>query len=139
MAVTQGTLLGIDTVKPARDETPLQAALVLFTISGAYAQANGGELLAVDAFIQSQRRSGKTVTLVGAVLWQPAFDTSSTTQGLLLCAYNLVVSGSNITFSISENAAPGVVDVSTQYPDATALPSMGSPMGFVVTFYETPT
>jgi hypothetical protein len=136
MAVTTGSLLSADTVKANRDETPLQAALVLFTITGTYAQANGSQLLAVDAFIQNQRRDGKAITLISAVLWQPAFDTSSATQGLLLCAYDIAITGSNITFNISENASPGVVDVSTQYADATALPSMGSPMGFLVTFTE---
>jgi len=136
MALTYGTLIGIDTIKSNRDETPLQAALVLFTPTGTYAQASGSELLAVDAFIQSQRRDGKAVTLISAALWQPAFDVGNATPGLLLCAYNIAVSGSNITFNLSENAAAGVVDVSTQFADATAIPALGSPMGFIVTFTE---
>ncbi len=136
MAITYGTLLSIDTVKPYNDETGLQAAQVLFTMSGTYAQASGSELLAVDAFIQNSRRDGKAVTLVAASMWRPAADITNATPGLLLCMYNIAVSGSNITFNISENAAAGIIDVSTQYPDATALPAQGWPFAMLVTFTE---
>ena len=133
MALTTGTIRSTCTVKPDRDETTLQAELVLFDITGTYDQSANSKILAVDAAIQNSRRNGKTVTLVAAILWQPAFDT--TTAGLLLGAKTLAISGSDITFELTEGATPGVLDVSTELA-AAAIPNMGSPMGFLVTFTE---
>jgi hypothetical protein len=134
MAVTTGTIQSTSTVKPDRDETTLQAELVLFTISGTYATADGSQILAVDTAIQNSRRNGKTVTLIDAVLYQPAFDAA--TAGLLLGAKTIAVSGSNITFHLTEGSTPNVLDVSTEFTNSTAIPAMGSPMGFLVTFTE---
>lgn len=133
MALTLGTIVSTSTVKPDRDETGLQAELVLFTVAGTYAQANGSKVAAVDAAIQNSRRNGKTVTLVDAVLWQPAFD--GVTAGKLLAANTVAVSGSDVTFHVTEGAA-GVLDLATEFADATALPASMSPMGMLVTFTE---
>jgi hypothetical protein len=133
MAQTVGTILSTANIKPDRDETGLQAELVLFTISGTYDQSANSKIAAVDAAIQNSRRNGKTVTLVDAVLYQPAFDTTS--AGLLLGAKTIAVSGSDITFELTEGATAGVLDVSTELA-AAAIPAMGSPMGFLVTFIE---
>ena len=78
------------------------------------------------------------MTLVAAMMVQPGFDTSNATPGLLLCVGPCTVTGSNVTFHLFENAAPGVIDVTTEFPDATPLPSLGSPLGILVDFYETP-
>ena len=137
MAVVSGTITSVMTVKADRDETPLQVALVLFTLSGTYAQADNAQLLAVDAAIQNSRRNGKTVTLLDAMLVQPAADAgNATTGGLLLCAKTIAISGSNITFEVTESATAGTVDISTEFADATALPAQGWPFGFYVSFTE---
>lgn len=136
MAVTSGTITSVDTKLPNNLQTPLQAALVLFTISGTYAQANGSQLLAVDAAIQNSRRNGKTVNLVQGMFYQAAFDAGSTTQGLLLCIGAVTVSGSNLTFHLYESATPATIDVTDEFADATPLPALGSPLGILVTFYE---
>jgi hypothetical protein len=133
MAITPAAILSTCNVKPDRDETGLQAELVLVTVSGTYAQANGSKASAVDAAISAGRRNGKTVTIVDAVLWQPAFD--GLNAGKLLGATTVAVSGSDVTFHVTEGAA-GVLDLATEYPDATALPASMSPMGFLVTFTE---
>jgi hypothetical protein len=133
MSLTTGTIVSTSTVKPDRDETGLQAELVLFTISGTYDQSANSKIAAVDAAIQNSRRNGKTVTLVDAVLYQPAFDT--TNAGFLLAAKTIAVSGSDITFELTEAATAGTLDVSTELT-AGAIPAMGSPMGFLVTFTE---
>ena len=136
MAVTTGTVWSVDTVKPANDETPLQAARVLFNISGTYAQASGSQLLAVDAAISASRRNGKTVTLISASFYQAAPDVSNATPGLLVCVGPCTVSGSNVTFHLFESATANTIDVTDEYTDATALPSLGWPLGLLVTFTE---
>jgi len=138
MTVASGTITNVSILKGYHDETPLQVALVLFTLSGTYAQADNAQLLAVDAAITANVRNGQAVTLVDAMLYQPAADAgNATTGGLLLCAKTIAVSGSNITFEVTESATAGVIDVSTEFADATALPAQGWPFGFLVSFYET--
>jgi hypothetical protein len=133
MAVTTATGQGVNTLKADNDETTLQIALVLFTISGTYAQASNSQLLGVDALIQNSRRNGKTVTLKDAMLFQPAFDTA--TPGLLLGAKTIAISGSDITFELTEGATANTLDLATEFADATAIPAM-TPMGFAVSFVE---
>jgi hypothetical protein len=135
MAVTSGTIVGVDTKLPNNLQTPLQAALVLFTISGTYAQSDNSIVSAVATAIQDSRRNGKTVTLVDAMLYQAAFDASSSTAGLLLCAKTIAISGADITFELTESATANTIDVSTELSNGT-IPTLGSPLGFLVTFTE---
>lgn len=136
MTVASGTIWSVDTVLPANEQTPLQAARVLFTISGTYDTSAHAQLLAVDAAISASRRNGKTVTLVAAMLYQAAFDVSSTTAGLLLCAGTIAVSGSNITFNLTESGTANTIDVTDEISNATPIPTQGCPLGFLVSFTE---
>lgn len=132
MAVTTGTITSVDTIIPDNRETGLQVARVLFTISGTYAQANNSQIQAVTTAIQNSRRNGKTVTLVDAMVCQPAL----TTDGYILGAKTLAISTADITFELTISASLNTLDMSTEYGDATAIKAQGTPMGFLVSFTE---
>jgi len=133
MAATTGTIQSVTTLKADNDASGgLQHALVLFTISGTYAQADDSIIEDVDGAIQSSRRNGKTVTILDAMLWQPAL----TTTGYILGAKTLTISSDDVTFAITKSSSLNTLDLSTEYTDATALPSLGTPFGFLVSFTE---
>lgn len=132
MAVTSGTILSVSTLLSDNRSTGLLAVLVLFDISGTYAQADDSTIAAVGAAISASRRNGKTCTLVDACLYQPAL----TTTGYILGAKSLAISTDAINFALTKSASLNTLDVSTEHADATAVPALGTPFGFFVTFTE---
>ncbi len=58
MAVVSGTVHSVETIKAA-DRDVLQAAIVYFTLSGTYAQADNAILSGVPTLIQNSRRNGR--------------------------------------------------------------------------------
>lgn len=133
MAVVSGTLVNVDQVKSDAND-PLQFIALYFTVSGTYAQADNGILSGVPTLIQNGRRNGKTVTMKTVSLWQPARKASD--PALLMGLKTLAISSSDITFEITENATGGVVDVSTEAADATAVPTQSTPFGILVGYVE---
>lgn len=134
MAVTSGTVYSVATLKDDALVDGLKVALVLFTVSGTYAQADDSILAAVPTAIQASRRNGKTVTIRDAMLWQAA--RSATDPDVLLGAKTVAVSGADITFEVTLGGGANALDLSSEFTDATALPSFHTPMGFGVLFTE---
>lgn len=125
MAVVSGTVHSVHTLK-ADVVGPVQLAEVLFTASGTYATADNGTLTGVATLIQNSRRNGKTVTMVGVAPSQAASDSSGNYMSLKTCA----ISTNDITFEITLNSA------TTEYTNATALPTLSRPFGVVIAFQE---
>lgn len=134
MAVTSGTITNIATINAGPAGDGLQHAVVLFTMSGTYAQADNSTVAAVGAAITAQRRNGKTVTLRDVMIWQAA--RSQAAPGTLLAMKTLAVSTDAITFEITLSATENTIDLSTEFTDATAIPAQSTPFGVVVAFTE---
>lgn len=134
MAVTSGTITNIATVKADTASDTLQHAVVLFTMTGTYAQADNSTVAAVGAAITAQRRNGKTVTLKDVMLWQAARKQSD--PGILLGCKTLAVSTDAITFELTLGSSDNVLDLSTEFTDATAIPAQSTPFGVLVSFTE---
>lgn len=134
MAVTSGAIVGIETIKGDILADGLQHAAVLFTMSGTYAQADNSTVAAVGAAISASRRNGKTVTLKDVMLWQAARKLSD--PGILLGAKTLAVSTDAITFELTLGSTDNVLDISTEFTDATAIPTQSTPFGVLVSFVE---
>lgn len=124
MAVVSGTVHSVHTLKPDA-VGKVQLAEVLFTVSGTYAQADNGQLLTVPTLIQNSRRNGKTVTMVGVAPSQAA--TSGTD---VLSLKTTAISSTTVTFEITLNSP------TTEFTDATAVPTLSRPFGIVVAFEE---
>jgi hypothetical protein len=131
MAVTYGTISSVHHIE-ADGLSPLQQAVVYFTMSGTYAQADNGQVSDVDAAIEASLRNGKQVTLVDAVLVQPARKDSN--KALMMGAKTVAVSGANITFEATEGATAHSYDGSTELANG-AWPAHDSVnFGLLVTF-----
>jgi co-chaperonin GroES (HSP10) len=127
MAVTSGTVHTVNTVD-GHGWQDLQVALVLFTMSGTYAQADNSILSGVPTLIQESRRNGKTVTMRGVMIGQAARKESA--PGTILAVKTVAISSSNVTFEVTDG------DYSTEHADATAIPAQSTPFGILVAFTE---
>ncbi len=132
MAVTSGTVHSVSTLRgdvagPALDES-LQIALVLFTMSGTYAQGDNSILSGVPTLIQNSRRNGKTVTMRGVCVGQVATKASDPTA--FMSMKTVAISSSDVTFELTDNHH------TTEHADATAIPAQSQPFGLLVSFTE---
>ena len=134
MAVTSGTVYSVATLKDDALVDGLKVALVLFTMSGTYAQADNSQLLLVTTAIQDSRRNGKTVTIRDAMLWQAA--RTLTDPDVLLGLKTVAVSGSGLTFELTLGGGANALDLTTEFTDATAIPTQDTPFGVAVLFTE---
>ena len=126
MTVVAGTIHSVDTLV-SRAVSELQVARVQFTVAGTYAQGDDGILSAVPTLIQSSRRNGKTVTMRDVMLGTPSTRTDT---GAVLTLKTVAISSANITFEIATS------DYSTEFTDATAVPTMNRPFEILVAFTE---
>lgn len=128
MAVINGTIYSVATVE-ADPISSLQKAQVLFTMSTSdtYAQADNAALLLVTTAIQNSRRNGKAVTLVDAMLWNPA--TKSSDPSAIFGLKTVAVSGTGLTFEITD------ADFTTELASA-AMPGQSRPFSVLVSFTE---
>ena len=126
MTVVAGTIHSADTLV-SRAVSELQVARVQFTVAGTYAQGDDGILSAVPTLIQSSRRNGKTVTMRDVMLGTPSTRTDT---GAVLTLKTVAISSANITFEIATS------DYSTEFTDATAVPTMNRPFEILVAFTE---
>ena len=126
MTVVAGTIHSVDTLV-SRAVSELQVARVQFTVAGTYAQGDDGILSAVPTLIQSSRRNGKTVTMRDVMLGTPGTRTDT---GAVLTLKTVAISSANITFEIATS------DYSTEFTDATAVPTMNRPFEILVAFTE---
>jgi hypothetical protein len=125
MAVTSGTVHSVHTLK-SESLGPIQIAEIIFTMSGTYAQADNSILAGVAALIQNSRRNGKTVNLMGASPSQAA-SSGADYLGLKTCA----IATADVTFELTLNS------YTTEFTNATAIPTQNRPFGMVVSFIET--
>ena len=132
MAVLEGTLVNTTMVR-ADALTPLQFIAIYFTVAGTYDQTDEATLLAVPTIIGTARRTGKTIALKTASLWQPA--RKSTNPALFMTLSKIVISSADITFQINESATEGAIDVSTEAA-AAALATQSAPFALLVGFTE---
>lgn len=133
MAVTSGTVASVAQIKSDTLD-PLQFAVVYFTMSGTYAQADNSQLLTVPTLIQNSLRNGKTVTMKTVGLWQAARKSSDPT--VLLALKTVAISSTTVTFEITLSATANALDISTEFTDATALPAQSVPFGILVGYVE---
>lgn len=127
MAVTSGTVHSVNIVE-GHSWQDLQVAQVLFTMSGTYAQADDSILEGVPTLIQNSRRNGKTVTMRGVMVGQPARRASA--PGTIYGLKTVAISSSDVTFEITTS------DYSTEFTNATAIPEQSQPFGILVAFTE---
>lgn len=127
MAVVNGTVHSVATIQ-ADAVDQLQEALVLFTLSGTYAQADNAQLQGVGALIKASRRNGKAVTLVGAMVGQTA--SKQTDPSVFMSLKTVAIAGADVTFEVTDT------DHSTEL-GAGAVPAQARPFGLRVQFYET--
>jgi hypothetical protein len=129
MTIVSGAVHSVNTMDGyAGAVSSLQVAQVLFTVSGTYAQADDGQLLTVNALIQNSRRNGKTVTLVDAMCGSAATKASDPSDTLGLSGVS--VSSTTVLFTITDG------DFSTEFADATAVPTQARPFAVLVSFTE---
>jgi len=127
MAVINGTVWSVATLE-ADAVSNLQKALVLFTLTGTYAQADDAALLLVTTAIQNSRRNGKAVTLVGAILDKPA--TKASDPAAILGLKTVAVSTTGLTFEVTDG------DFATEFANATAMAAQSRPFSVLVAFTE---
>lgn len=126
MAAVTGTVLTVHTVK-SDHSSAIQVAEVVFTLAGTYAAADNGIVSAVATAIQSSRRNGKTVTLLGACVGQTATKASDGSTPMSL--KTVAISTADITFEVTDNS------YTTEIADG-AFPSQERPFSLIVAFYE---
>lgn len=126
MAVTSGTVHSV-TILKSRSVSESQLAEVLFTMSGTYTQAENSILTGVAALIQNSTRNGRTVTMLGVAPGQAAsIQTDGTAMGIKTCA----IATDDVTFELTTS------NLTTEFANATAIPSQARPFGLLVAFKE---
>jgi hypothetical protein len=134
MAVVSGTIHEVAILEGfGGSVSPLLAVLVLFTLSGTYAQADNGILSGVHTLIKNSVRNGKTVALKDAMCGHPA--TKASNPALMMGLKTVAVSTNDITFEVTEAAAEGSVDLSTELANG-AVPEQDRPFSLIVTYTE---
>jgi hypothetical protein len=136
MAIVSITSLDNFQILKANENDPLQYAVLYFSPSGTYAQADNLKLVAVPTLIQNGRRNGKTVTMVAGTLalWQPARKASD--PDVFLAVKTLAISTNDITMELTLSATAKAIDVATEFTDATAIPALSIPLAILVGFTE---
>ena len=134
MAVTSGTVHSVAVLKDDALNDKIKVALVLFTMSGTYAQADNSILSGVPTLIQNSRRNGTTVTIKDAMIWQAA--RSAADPDVLLGMKTVAISTNDITFELTLGAGANALDLSSEFTDSTAIPSQDTPFGLAVVFTE---
>ena len=125
MAVVSGTVANVHTMEgTAWSGHPV--AEILFTVSGTYAQADNGILTGVATLIQNSRRNGKTVTMRSVMAGRPAVREDT---GAELPLKTVAISTNDVTFEITTNW-------STEFTDATAVPTQSRPFAIYVQYTE---
>lgn len=127
MAITNATVLSVITPEGGAWNEDLKHVDISFTMSGTYAQADDSKMLAVPTVIKDARRNGKTVTLVDAMLLQPARKESN--HSTIIGANTVAISGSDISFQLTDG------DFSTELGNG-AIPAQGRPFVMRVSFTE---
>jgi|SRR6478735_5399647 len=133
MAVSTAVVHSVQTIKSdyigVTGAGSVQLAEVLFTIptTETYDQSANGILTGVAALIQSSRRNGKTVNLLGVAPSQSASKDSD--RSAFFGLKTVAISTADVTFEVTDN------HVTTELA-AAAVPAQDRPFGIVVAFYE---
>lgn len=126
MAITNGTVFSVRTIESGAWDPKWQCAEILFTMSGAYATANGSTLLAVAALITASRRNGMTATLRGVMPGRPGTLQSDNSA---LSLKTVAISTNDVTFKL---CGP---DWATEIADG-AIGAQNRPFSLMVAFTE---
>lgn len=127
MAVVSGTVHSVRTMESGAWDPDYQLAEVLFTVSGTYAQADNAILAGVPTLIQNSRRNGKTVTMRAVMAGRPATRADTNAN---LTVKGAAISTNDVTFEVA------LANWSTEFTDATAVPSQNRPFSILVAFTE---
>jgi hypothetical protein len=131
MAVVTGVIESVEIVRAPGVTSSIGLAQVLFSLSGTYAQADDGIIEDVDGAIQNAQQNGKTVTMLGASPGQHSYNaTTGVAVGVGACA----ISSDDVTFPVTLSTTKNAV--TTEFTNATALPSLSQPLGIFVSFVE---
>lgn len=131
MAVTSGTVHSVHIKKAPDSVDSLGKALVLFTLSGTYAQVDNSILSGVPTLIQNSVRNGKTVTMVGVMMGQ---HTHRADTGLALGLRTVAISTNDVTFELTLSTTTKFS--TSEFTDATAIPTQAGVFGIEVAFTE---
>ena len=131
MAVTSGTVHSVSILKAPNSVDTFGWALVLFTMSGTYAQADDSKLVGVPTLIQNSVRNGKTVTMRSVAVAQHTYRTS---DGTALGLKTEAISSADITFELTKSTTTAYA--TTEFDDATAIPAQAGVFGLFVCFTE---
>lgn len=111
MATKTGTVKGIMLLKEDPSQDDIKLALVTFTMPAYTAAADNGQLTAIAGAIATQRRDGKTVTLLGAAPAGRGLQGSTSYQtGTWAVSTNDLTFNLNDTSNAEVDAASGVSD-----------------------------
>ena len=131
MAVTSGTLHSVHIVKAPGSVDSLGLALVLFTISGTYAQADDSTLATVPTHTQNAVQNGKTVTMRAVAEGQHSYRADT---GLAVGLTGAAISSTSINFTLTLSTTTSFV--TTEFTDATAIPTLTGVLGIYVVYTE---
>ena len=129
MATLSGTITSVALLDaphgPVKDSSGNEVwnAVISFTITGTYAQADNAQLTGVPAAMQSRMAWGKTPTLLSAMFAAPG-DEAGTPIG---AGPVITVSGTSLTFQLTGG------DLTTEHAGA-ALGTVGKPIALRVCF-----
>lgn len=132
MATLSGTIRDValqqDPLGVKKDSSgrSVHTALVTFTITGTYAQADDAQLLLVPTAMQALIKNGATIAYVRSACMAAPGDEAGTPIGVGACT----ISGTTISFALTGG------DLVTEHAGA-ALGTINAPIGLWVTWVET--
>lgn len=132
MAAVTATNVQIVNIR-SESKDKLQTVLLIFNLTGTYAQADNAIISGIPTLIANARRSGKVPSIKGAMLAQPARKASN--PDLYMALKTVAVSGSDVTCEVTEGATAKTIDYSTELANG-AMPDQETPFGIFVCFEE---
>lgn len=131
MAILNPTVDDVQIIKAPGAVDTFGIALVTCNTTGTYAQADNCKLLAVAALIQAATRNGKTVTMVAVAPGQHSYRADT---GLAVGLKTVAISTADVTFEVTLSTTTAYS--TTEFTDATALPTLLGPLGILVIYTE---
>jgi hypothetical protein len=125
MAILSASNIQVRTVKSSAT-SPVQVAEITFNVAGTYVQGDNAKIADASNEIESSRRNGKTVTLLGAILSQAATKASG---GTVMGLKTVAISTDDVTFELTDG------DYTTELAGA-AVPDQDRPWSVMVAFTE---
>lgn len=131
MAILNPTVDEVQIIKAPGAVDSFGIALVTFNTTGTYVQADNCTLLAVATLIQNASRNGKTVTMRAVATGQHSYRADT---GLAVGVKTAAISTNDVTFEVTLSTTTAYS--TTEFTDATALPTLLGPLGILVVYTE---